>query len=159
MNRERYNKIAATAYDRYADRQARFDMAGVIADVAAELSSESVNGELIQEFASQLVHSVDKKKTARAEDGQIDLLTGEPAALDAVWRLGSGQRVRARYANRIDMVTWLGMRRENAERVVAAFKRDETAVAQLLPFMADDSVLVERAIEERKRTPGGTGSP
>lgn len=151
MNRDRFNKIADTVYDRFADGRDRFDIAEVCSEIRQELESESVNGDLLDEFADLLTKSVDKRRTKRAGSQQFDLLTGEVEALDSVWKLGSGKRVTARRANRTDVLAWLGIRRQNADKVRIAYENDRVTAAQLLLYMADDLITVEAAIEERKR--------
>lgn len=151
MNRDRFNKIADTVYDRFADGRDRFDIAEVCAEIRQELESESVNGDLLDEFADLLTKSVDKRRTKRAESQQFDLLTGEVEALDAVWKVGSGKRVAARRANRTDVLAWLGIRAKNAAKVLAAYEKDRVTAAELLVYMPDDLITVEAAIEERKR--------
>lgn len=157
MSNDRFNKIADAVYERFADQPDRFDINDVRDEIRAELASESVNGELLDEFANQLTRVVDKRHTKRADSRQMDLLTGEVAALDAVWKIGGGQRVTARRANRTDVVMWLGIRGKNAAKVAAAFDKDRFTAAELLVHMPDDLVTVEEAIESRKKTRGTAG--
>lgn len=146
MNR-RYTKIASAAYDRHADRGQRFNLFDVIADIEEELTGETVTAELIREFATQLAHAVDGRRAQRSESQQLDLLTGDTSGLDTIWRLGEGVRVRARYANRTDVVAWIGMKADNAKRVTLAYEKDRDTIAQLLPFMTDDAVLLGQATD------------
>lgn len=150
MKTSRYQKIADAAYDRVADGEERFDLAEVTAEIRTELGTETVRDEILDEFAQQLAERADEKRAKRVDSDQYDLLTGEVEALDAMWRLGAGKRVRARHANREELLQWLGIRAANAARVNAAFERDRTAVAELLLFMEDDTT-VEQAIEARKK--------
>lgn len=149
MRYDRYRKRAAAIFDARADTAARFDFEDVVSDIKADLKGEVVNDELISEFARSLAHSIDDSRASRADSQQLDLLTGEPAAMDAVWRLGGGVRVRARHATRTDVLLWFGIRSANTDRVIAAFERDRTAVAELLVYMSDDEVTVEQAAQAR----------
>lgn len=151
MNRSRYNKIADAAYDRIAEGRDEFDISDVIDEIVRELSSEEASQELIREFAQTLAAKVDDKRAKRAESGQLSLLDGEPEALDAVWRLGDGKRVRAREANRDQLTQWIGIRGDNAARVVAAYDRDRRQAAELLVYMPDVSTTVEQAVDRRKQ--------
>lgn len=150
MNRSRYNKLADAAYDRVADGADHFDITEVIDEIVRELSSEEATAELLREFAQTLAERADDKRAKRADSGQLDLLTGEPEALDAVWRIGGGRRVRARDARREDVLAWLAIRGDNAERVREAYERDRQQVAELLVFMADDETTVAAAVAARK---------
>lgn len=151
MNRSRYNKIADAAYDRVAEGADHFDIADVIDEIVRELSTEDASTELIREFAHTLAEKADDKRAKRADSGQLDLLTGEAEALDAVWRIGGGRRVRARDAKREDVLAWLAIRGDNAARVVAAYDKDRQQVAELLVYMADEKTTVAQAVERRKR--------
>jgi hypothetical protein len=146
---DRYRKRAAALFDARADGAIRFDFEDVVADIKADLQEEVVNDELISEFARSLAHSIDDARASRADSQQLNLLTGETAAMDAVWRLGDGVRVRARHATRSDVLLWFGIRSANTDRVIAAFERDRTAVAELLVYMPDESVTVEMAAAAR----------
>ena len=150
MNRSRFNKLAEAAYDRVADQADQFDIADVIAEIARELSTEAVTEELIREFAHSLAERADDRAAKRADSGQMDLLTGEAEALDAVWRIGGGRRVRARDATREHVLAWLAIRGDNAERVRDAYERDRHQVAELLVFMTDDETTVATAVAARK---------
>lgn len=150
MNQSRYRKLADAAYDRVAESKDHFDIAEVVEEIARELSSEDASSELIREFAHNLAEKADDRRAKRADSGQIDLFTGEPEALDAVWRIGGGRRVKAKDAIREDVLAWLGIRRENADRVAAAFDRDRQVVAELLVFMPDLDTTVEQAVQARQ---------
>lgn len=150
MNRSRFNKLAEVAYDRVADQADHFDITQVIDEIRAELSREDTTSELIAAFAQSLAERADDRRAKRADSGQLDLLTGEPEALDAVWRLGGGRRVRARQATRGDVLAWLAIRGDNAARVAEAYERDRQAVAELLVHMADDEMTVEQAVKVRR---------
>lgn len=145
----RFNKMAAAIYDRLAE-SGRFAIGDVQAEIRGELASETTNAELLDEVAVLLAQRIDNKRVERSEAQQLDLLTGEPAALDAVLRLGHGQRVTARVAKRADLVRWLGLRGENFDRVKAAYDFDRQVVAELLIYMPDDETTVELAVERRK---------
>jgi hypothetical protein len=157
VNNDRFNKLADAVYERFADRPERFDINDVRDEIRTELGSESINGELLDEFANQLTRVADKRHTKRADSRQLDLLTGEVAALDSVWKIGGGQRVTARRANRSDVLMWLGIRGKNAAKVAAAFSKDRYTAAELLVYMPDDLITVEQAIEERKKNQGESG--
>jgi hypothetical protein len=152
VSNDRFNKIADAVYGRFADQPDRFDINDVRDEIRTELASESVNGELLDEFANQLTRVADKRHTKRADSRQMDLLTGEIAALDSVWKIGGGQRVTARRANRTDVLMWLGIRGKNAAKVAEAYDKDRYTAAELLVFMPDDLITVEEAIESRKKT-------
>jgi hypothetical protein len=151
VTNDRFNKLADVIYDRFADGPDRFDINDVRDEIRAELGSESVNGELLDEFANQLTRVADKRHTKRADSRQMDLLTGEVEALDSVWKIGGGQRVTARRANRTDVLMWLGIRGKNAAKVAAAFEKDRFTAAELLVYMPDDLITVEQAISERRK--------
>jgi hypothetical protein len=150
VNRSRYNKIADAAYDRIADGSDKFDISEVIDEIVRELSVEDATQELVREFAQSLAEKVDDKRAKRADSGQMDLLAGDPEALDAVWRIGGGKRVRAREAKRKDALSWLAIRGDNAARVVSAYDRDRQQVAELLVYMPDDDTSLEQAVVARK---------
>lgn len=155
MNTERFNKLADAVYDRFADSPDRFAINDVRNEIRRELASETTNGEVLDEFAALLTRESDKRHTKRATSQQMDLLTGEVEALDAVWKLGAGQRVTARRANRTDVLLWLGIRGKNAEKVRLAYDHDRHVAAELLLYMPDDLTTVEVAVEARKRAKGG----
>ena len=150
MNRSRFNKLAEAVYDRVADEADQFDIAEVVDEIARELSTEQATTELIREFAQSLAERADDRRAKRADSGQMDLLTGEVEALDAVWRIGGGRRVRARDATREHVLAWLAIRGDNAARVVSAYDRDRQQVAELLVYMTDDRMTVAQAVEARK---------
>jgi hypothetical protein len=150
VNRSRFNKLAEAVYDRIAEAGGHFDITKVVDEIARELSSEDASSELIREFAQSLAERADDRRARRAESGQMDLLTGEVEALDAVWRLGGGRRVRVRDATRDDVLLWLEIRGHNAERVAAAYEKDRQVVVELLAFMTDEHMTVPQAIEARK---------
>lgn len=152
MKTSRYQKIADAAYERIADEEERFDLTEVIAAIREELEAETVRGEILDEFAQQLAEKADEKRSRRVDSEQYDLLTGEVEALDAMWRLGAGKRVRARHANREELLLWLGIRAANAERVASAFDRDRKAVAELIAYMDDPATTVEQAIAARNKS-------
>lgn len=149
MNKSRFNKLAEAAYDRVAAHDGHFDIGDVVAEIIAELSTESASAELISAFAQSLAERADDRAAKRADSGQLDLLTGEVVALDAVWRLGGGRRVRARDASRDDVLAWLAIRGSNADRVREAYERDRQQIAELLVFMAD-GMTVGEAVAARK---------
>jgi hypothetical protein len=151
VTNERFTKIADAIYEHFADGTARFDINDVRDQIRAELAAESVNGELLDEFAGQLARTADKRHTKRTDSQQMDLLTGEPVALDAVWKVGPGQRVAARHANRMDVLTWVEIRGKNAAKVADAYDKDRHTAAELLVYMPDDQVTVEQAVETRRK--------
>jgi len=153
MTTERFNKLANVIYERVADATPRFDISDVREEIRAELASESVNNELLDEFAAQLTRAADKRH-AGSDSQQLDLLTGEPAALDAIWKIGDGKRVTARRANRNELLAWLDIRGRNAAAVVAAYEKDRVTAAELLVHMSDDKVTVEEAVSRYKATQG-----
>lgn len=157
MNQSRYTKIAEAAYDRIADSGDEFDINDVIDEIVRELSAEKVNAELMHEFAQSLASKVDDKKATRQGNGQLDLLTGEEAALEAVWRIGAGRRKRARYATRPEVLAWLEIRASNARRVTDAYEADRSVAAELLLYMPDEKTTVEKAVEARIKAQSGGG--
>jgi hypothetical protein len=151
VKHSRYQKIAAEAYARVADEGEQFDIETVIDEIVAELSNETTNAELLREFAENLASRADDKAAARVDNQQLDLLTGETVAMDAVWRLGDGRRVKARHAVRDDVLAWLQIRAANAQRVADAFDADRKLAAELLLYMTNDDITVEQAVEARKK--------
>jgi len=151
VNRSRYNKIADAAYDRVAEQTEKFELDDVIDEIVRELSSEQASRELIREFAQTLAAKTDDKHAARAENSQMDLLAGTDAALDTVWRLGDGTRVKARKARRDDVLKRFELRRDNYERVRQAFEDDRKVTAELLVYMPNEETTVEVAVEARKK--------
>jgi hypothetical protein len=151
VNRSRYNKLADAAYERVAEAKDKFDIDDVIAEIVAELSAEQASAELIREFAQTLAAKTDDKHAARAESNQMDLLAGVDEAMDVVWRLGDGTRVKARKARRREVLKRLELRRENFERVSEAFEADRQITAELLVYMPDEVVTVEDAVQARKK--------
>jgi hypothetical protein len=156
VKKSRYKKIAEEAYARVADGGEQFDLGEVIDEIVAELSSETTNAELVREFAETLAAGADDRASARIENQQMDLLTGEPVAMEAVWRLGAGRRVKARHAVREDVLAWLQIRAANAQRVADAFDADRKLAVELLLYMTDDETTVEKAVEARKKAQGGS---
>lgn len=151
MKNSRYRKIAEEAYARVADAGDKFEIDDVIEEIVAELSNESTNAELVREFAETLAARADDKAAARIDNQQIDLLTGDPVAMDAVWRLGGGRRVKARHAIRADVLAWLEIRSANAQRVADALETDRRLAVELLMYMPDGTTTVETAIEARRK--------
>lgn len=154
MTNERFAKLADTIYERFADTD-RFDINEVREEIRTELASESVTSELLDELAAQLARVADKRHTKRPDSQQMDLLTGEVTALDAVWKIGGGLRVAARRANRTDVLNWLGIRSQNAAKVAEAYEKDQRTAVELLQYMPDDLVTVEQAITARKQALDG----
>jgi hypothetical protein len=151
MRNSRYKKIADAAYARIADGGEQFDLDEVIDEIVAELSNETTNAELVREFAETLAARADDRAAARVDSQQLDLLTGDPAAMDAVWRLGSGRRVKARHAVRDDVLAWMQIRATNAQRVADAYEADQKLATELLAFMDHDETTVEQAVDARKK--------
>lgn len=151
MNRSRYSKIADAAYERVAESNEKFDIDDVISEIVAELSTEEASAELIREFAQTLAAKTDDKHAARAESNQMDLLAGTDEAMDVVWRLGDGTRVKARKARRRDVLKRLELRRDNFERVREAYEADRHVTAELLVYMPEEETTVEEAVETRKK--------
>ena len=151
MKNSRYKKIAEEAYARVADGSEKFDLDDVIDEIVAELSTEATNAELVREFAETLAARADDRAASRIENQQMDLLTGEAVALDAVWRLGGGRRIKARHAVSAEVLAWLQLRAANAQRVTDALDADRKLAAELLLYMPDDKTTVEQAVAARKR--------
>lgn len=146
MNFERFKKIALARYNEHADSAAHFTLDEVIADAEAEFRTLQSDEDYYHDLAVTLVQAIDGKRASRAEGDQLDLLTGEPAALDQIWRLGDGRRVRARFANRVDAIARIGVINQNESRVVAAASRERRQIAELLVYMLDDDVLIPDAV-------------
>jgi len=155
VKHSRYKKIAEEVYARVADSGDEFDLDDVIAEIAKELSAEATNAELVREFAETLAARADDRAAARIENQQLDLLTGEAVALDAVWRLGAGRRIKARHAVRNDVLAWLQIRAANAQRVADAFDADRSLAAELLLYMTKPDTTVEKAVEARTKAQSG----
>jgi hypothetical protein len=151
VNKSRFSKLATAAYDRIADSGEEFTIDDVIAEIVAELAAEKVDVELLNEFAAGLAAKVDDAKATRHDHGQLDLLSGDETALDAVWRIGGGKRKRARNATRPDVLDWLAIRSDNARRVREAYESDSKVAAELLVYMPDEDTTVESAVEARKK--------
>jgi hypothetical protein len=155
VNYSRYRKLAGEAYDRIADRPGRFEMDEVRREIRIELNATGADSELLDEFADSLAQQVDDRRTSKADSAQYDLLTGEPAAFDAVWRLGGGRRVRVRYANREDALARLALQKENRDRVDAAYEAERKRLSLLMPYLTDPDVTmpdtVTRYREDRRR--------
>jgi hypothetical protein len=150
VKHSRYKKIAEEAYARVADEGREFDLNEVIDEIVTELSQETTNAELLREFAETLASGADDRAAARVENQQLDLLTGETVAMEAVWRLGSGRRVKAKHAVREDVLAWLQIRAANAQRVADAFEADRKLAGELLLYMTDSKTTVEQAVKARK---------
>jgi hypothetical protein len=152
MSREsRYRKIAVECYERVLRETGRFDIEDVRDAILAEVLAQGVSEDIVDDFVDGLVKDEDKRRAQAAELDQLDLFSGEPAALDAVWRLGDGQRVMARHATRSDVFARLRLKRQHIEDAQAAYERDEARMARLLPYMTDDSITVEIALDAWKR--------
>jgi hypothetical protein len=151
VKNSRYKKIAEEAYARIADGGEQFELVDVISEILGELRRETTNAELLAEFAESLAAGADQRAAARIDNQQLDLLTGEAVAMEAVWRLGAGRRVKVKHAVREDVLAWLQIRAANARRVADAYEADRKLAAELLLYMTDVKTTVEQAIEARKK--------
>jgi hypothetical protein len=141
----RYKRMAAECYE-LVMLTGRFDVEDVKDQLRERILEEGVHDGIVDDFVDGLVVAEDKRRTATADSHQLDLFSGEPAALDAVWALGHGERVLARNATRPDVYARLGLKAENAARVSAAFAREQERMSRLLPFMTDDTITVPEAL-------------
>lgn len=151
MKNSRYKKIAEAAYARVADSGEQFGLDDVIDEILTELANVGADKEMVREFAETLAERADDRAAARVDNQQLDLLTGEAVAMDAVWRLGDGRRVKARHATRDDVLAWLQIRAANAQRVADAFDADRKLAAELLLYMTEPDTTVEAAVAARKK--------
>ena len=153
MKFDQYHKVAGAAYDRVADRGGHFELGDLVEEVLGDLVDIVDVSELLRTVALTLVQTVDDRRTASADAAQLDLLTGEAKALDVVWRLGDGWRIRARYATRADALKWIDLRAQNARRVAEAYSRDRDRIAVLLPFL-NGSTTVAVAVDAYRADQG-----
>ena len=158
MSRDsRYRKIAAECYERIINEtDGRWDIEDVRDAILTELLAQGISDDIIDEFVDSLVKDEDKRRSSSADSNQLDLFSGESEALDAVWPLGGGSRVAARHATRSDVYIRLELKKQNLKDVQAAYKREKDQMARLLPYMTDDTITVEEALEAWKHdNPGG----
>ena len=145
--KSRWRKLARECYERVlAETAGRCNIEDVKDQVRTEIRAQGISDDVLDDFVDGLVTGEDDRRASQADSGQGDLFTGEPAALDAVWRLGSGERVQARHATRADCYARLGLRAENVARVTESFAREQQRLAKLMPYMTDDTVTVEEAL-------------
>lgn len=148
----RYKKIARECYERVlADSGGRCDVEDIRDAILREILAQGVSDDIVDDFVDGLLREEDDRRASAADNGQLDLFSGEPAALDVVWRLGGGERVLARHGTRADVYARLGIKAQNVARVTEAFAREQERMARLMPYMTDDTVTVESALEAWKR--------
>lgn len=155
----RYRKIARECYDRVLDETGgRCNVEDIADEVREEIRAQEVGDDILDDFVEGLVKAEDDRRASRADSGQLDLLTGDEEALDAVWRTGGGNRVQVRHATRVDGYARLGIRAENVAHVNAAFAKDQQQFAQLIPYLTDDTITITQARAAwRKNNPGAEG--
>lgn len=148
----RYKKIARECYERVLDRRGgRCDIEDVRDAILEEVLAQGVSDDILDDFVDGLLRDEDDRRASAADSDQPDLFSGEPAALDNLWRLGGGERVLARYGTRADVYARLGLKAQNVARVTESFAREQARMARLTPYMTDDTVTVEEALVAWKR--------
>lgn len=152
QNKSRYKKIAAECYEQVsAESKGRFHKEDVRDALVAEIIAQGLADDVVDDFVDGLLDAEDKKRTGGSNGGQLDLFSGEEAALDHVLALGGGERIRARHATLPDLYANLGLRADNAARVNQAFARAQADVARLTPYLTDPTVTVEAALAAWRR--------
>lgn len=143
----RLEQIAADCYDRVARRNhGRFDIEDVRDEVAAAFFALDSPDDFVYEAVNSVTDKVDKARSTATDVAQLDLFSGEMAALDVVWKLGGGQRVVRRYATRADWYDREGLKKENIDNAKRTLKREQDEMAKLLPYMVNDTVTHEQAL-------------
>jgi hypothetical protein len=151
-DRSRFKKLARECYESALDQQGgRCDLEDVRDLILAQIVAQGVSDDIVDDFVDGLLKEEDARQAQSADYGQYDLFSGELAALDVVWRLGHGVRVRARHATRADIYARLGIKAENLKNVTEAFLREQQRATKLMPYMTDDTITVEMALEAWKR--------
>jgi hypothetical protein len=151
-----YKKIAREVYERTVDEhQGRCTKDQIRDALTRELTAHGLADDILHEFVEGLLKGEDDRQAKKQSSPQLDILTGEEEALDAVLRLGENTRVRARAAHRDDIYAWLALKSENAARTAEAFAREQRRYAQLIPYMTNDQTTVEEAVEQYLRNGGG----
>jgi hypothetical protein len=148
----RFKKIARECYERIlAESGGRCDVEDIRDAILREILSQGVSDDIVDDFVDGLLKEEDDRRASAADTGQMDIFSGEPAALDAVWRLGGGERVLARHATRADCYARLGLKAQNVARVTESFAREQERLAKLMPYMPDDTVTIETALDAWRR--------
>lgn len=151
MTTNRYDKMAAECYERVLSRsRGRYDIEDVKDELRHEIVAHSLDEDAVDALVEALVRKEDERRSRapRGPGGQLDLLTGEPAAAsyEVVWRLLGGQRVQARWATRGDHLRKVEVRKENRDAVDRAFKREQREFDRLQPYYVDDTTTYPQAI-------------
>lgn len=148
----RYKKIARECYERVLEESGgRCDVEDIRDAIVEEILGQGVSDDIVDDFVDGLLREEDERRASNADSGQLDLFSGDPAALDVVWRLGGGERVLARHATRADVYARLGLKAQNVARVTEAFAREQERMARLMPYMVDDTVTLAAAITDWRR--------
>ena len=143
----RWRKIAREVYERVIDTHGgRAEKDEILDELKDEIRAHGLSDDIFDTVVEDLLKNEDDRQAKKANSGQLDLLTGEDEALDAVWRLGESTRVRARRATRDDVYAWLGLKAKNAADTAAAFAREQGRLSKLTPYMVDGNVTVEDAV-------------
>jgi len=145
----RYRKIAAECYERVLrEAGGRCDKEDVRDEIVQEILAQGIGDDIVDEFVDGLLDAEDAKRTkSSTEASQLDLFTEEVAALDDVLALGGGERVMVRYATRADWYANLALRARNVAKVTDAFTRAQAQVARLMPYLVDETVTTEEALQ------------
>jgi hypothetical protein len=151
----RYRKIAAECYARVLrEAGGRCDKEDVRDAIVQEILAQSIGDDIVDDFVDGLLDAEDAKRTKSSEAGQLDLFSGEDASLDDVLALGGGERVLKRYATRADWYAHLALSARNVARVTEAFVRKQEQIAKLMPFLVDETVTTEAALQNWRSANG-----
>jgi hypothetical protein len=151
-DKSRYKQLARDAYEAVLNQAAgRCDLEDVRDEILARIVALGVSDDIVDDFVDGLLAAEDGRQSSGADSGQYDLFSGEPEALDAVWRLGGGTRVRCRHATRADWYVRLAIKEQNLAAVKDAYDRELARAAKLMPYMTDDTITTEAALEAWRR--------
>lgn len=147
---QQVRKLAMAVYQRLLDGapDGHVDMATVRDEIERELRARGdLVDDVIEELAALSARAADDELTKRADSRQTSMLDDGSDALDGVWRLGGGRRVRVRYARRDDYAARMALKSKNVSAVLAAHAADEDEYSKLLPYFETAATTVAEAVE------------
>lgn len=133
-----YEEMLASNNDRLPNLQE-------IEDAVFSAIPDTVLTDLKRRIARDATRRADKRLVQRGQSAQGSLLTGECDALEGVWTLPEGGRVRVRSARRNEYAMHLMIQRKNVLAVNQAFAADEQAFIELEPYFITPETTVEQA--------------
>ncbi len=103
-----------------------------------------MNELLAELLAAKEVREEDDKRIRQASS-PISWLTGEVEALDGALVIGDQYRVRLGSAVRDDLLTAQALKHRNFEQIKKALEQDDAKIAEILPYMEDETTTVQQA--------------